>query len=39
MMTNQIERAGHAGERRYRHLFDHVPICIFVADRSEKLIH
>jgi PAS domain S-box-containing protein len=32
MMTSQIERAGHAGERRYRHLFDHVPICIFVAD-------
>ena len=32
MMTNLSESAGRAGERRYRHLFEHVPVCIFVAD-------
>jgi len=32
MMTSQTEGVGHAGERRYRHLFEHVPICIFVTD-------
>ncbi len=24
--------AGKASEERYRHLFEHIPICIFVAD-------
>ncbi len=24
--------AGRASEHRYRHLFEHMPICIFVAD-------
>ena len=32
MTSSELESASHAGERRYRHLFDHVPICIFVAD-------
>ena len=32
MVTSQSESAGRAGEQRYRHLFEHMPICIFVAD-------
>jgi PAS domain S-box-containing protein len=32
MATNQSDSASQAGEQRYRHLFEHVPICIFVAD-------
>ena len=35
MVTTQIDstEAGiRASEQRYRHLFQHVPICIFVAD-------
>ena len=37
MVTTQIDstEAGiRASEQRYRHLFQHVPICIFVADLS-----
>ena len=32
MMTSRSENAGRAGEQRYRHLFEHMPVCIFVAD-------
>ena len=32
MVTSQSDSASQAGEQRYRHLFEHVPICIFVAD-------
>ncbi len=32
MGTSQTDRANQAGEQRYRHLFEHMPICIFVAD-------
>jgi PAS domain S-box-containing protein len=30
--TSQTDPANQAGERRYRHLFENMPICIFVAD-------
>jgi PAS domain S-box-containing protein len=36
MLTNQADPASQAGEQRYRHLFDHVPICIFVADLTTR---
>ena len=32
MTTSQSENAVRAGEQRYRHLFEHMPVCIFVAD-------
>ena len=32
MVTSQSDRLRRAGEQRYRHLFEHMPICIFVAD-------
>ena len=32
MMTSQADSASQAGEQRYRHLFENMPICIFVAD-------
>ncbi len=32
MGTSETDRANQAGEQRYRHLFEHMPICIFVAD-------
>ena len=32
MMTSQSETAVRAGEQRYRHLFDHMPVCIIIAD-------
>ena len=32
MMTSQSDTAVRAGEQRYRHLFKHMPVCIFVAD-------
>ena len=32
MVINQVDSASQAGEQRYRHLFEHAPICIFVAD-------
>ena len=32
MVTGQSERASQVGGRRYRHLFEHAPICIFVID-------
>ena len=32
MVTSQSNSGSQAGEQRYRHLFEHVPICIFVAD-------
>ena len=32
MVTSQSDSGNQAGEQRYRHLFEHVPICIFVAD-------
>lgn len=35
MTTDRSNSAGQAGEQRYRHLFEHVPICFFVADLSE----
>jgi PAS domain S-box-containing protein len=31
-MTRQSESADRAAEQRYRRLFEHLPICIFVAD-------
>ena len=31
-MTSQSDTGSQAGEQRYRHLFEHMPICIFVAD-------
>jgi PAS domain S-box-containing protein len=31
-MTSQFDSADRAAEGRYRHLFEHMPICIFVAD-------
>jgi len=34
MVTNQANSGSQAGEQRYRHLFEHIPICIFVADLS-----
>jgi PAS domain S-box-containing protein len=30
--TSQTDRANQTGEQRYRHLFEHMPVCIFVAD-------
>jgi PAS domain S-box-containing protein len=32
MTADQVDHASQAGEQRYRHLFEHTPICIFVAD-------
>ena len=32
MVSSQSDRIRQAGEQRYRHLFEHMPICIFVAD-------
>jgi PAS domain S-box-containing protein len=32
MVTNESDSASQAGEQRYRQLFEHAPICIFVAD-------
>ena len=32
MATNQTISESQAGEQRYRHLFKHLPICIFIAD-------
>jgi PAS domain S-box-containing protein len=32
MVTSQSDSASQAGEQRYRHLFEHAPICIFVID-------
>ena len=32
MAANQTDRASQASEQRYRHLFENVPVCIFVAD-------
>ena len=31
-MTSQSDNGSQAGEQRYRHLFEQMPICIFVAD-------
>ena len=31
MVINQTDSASQANEQRYRHLFEHAPICIFVA--------
>ena len=31
-MTSQSDSGSQAGEQRYRHLFEHMPICIFVVD-------
>lgn len=31
-MTSQSDNGSQAGEQRYRHLFEHMPICIFVAN-------
>ena len=36
MVTNHSIRARQAGEQRYRNLFDHMPICIFVADLTAR---
>jgi PAS domain S-box-containing protein len=36
MTTDRSDSASQAGEQRYRHLFEHVPICIFVADLAEN---
>lgn len=32
METSHFDSASQAGEQRYRHLFDHMPICILVTD-------
>jgi PAS domain S-box-containing protein len=32
MVTSESDSASQAGEQRYRHLFENIPICIFVAD-------
>ena len=32
MATNPADGATHASDRRYRHLFENLPICIFMAD-------
>jgi PAS domain S-box-containing protein len=32
MVTNQTHNTSRTGGRRYRHLFEHAPICIFVID-------
>jgi len=32
MMTSQSESAFRAGEHWYRQLFEHMPVCIFIAD-------
>ncbi len=32
MLINEASSGSQAGEQRYRHLFKHLPICIFVAD-------
>ncbi len=32
METNPASSANQTGEQRYRHLFEHAPICIFVID-------
>ena len=32
MVTNRSDGTGQSGEQRYRHLFNHAPICIFVID-------
>ena len=32
LVTNHSSSARQAGEQRYRHLFEHMPICIFVVD-------
>jgi PAS domain S-box-containing protein len=32
MVTNQADSASQTGGQRYRQLFEHAPICIFVAD-------
>jgi PAS domain S-box-containing protein len=34
MVASQSDTASQAGEQRYRHLFEHAPICIFVIDLS-----
>jgi PAS domain S-box-containing protein len=34
MAANQAASASQTSERRYRHLFEHAPICIFVIDLS-----
>ncbi len=34
MVTNQPDSATQASDRRYRHLFENLPICIFIADLS-----
>jgi PAS domain S-box-containing protein len=36
MVTNQADSASQTGEQRYRHLFEHAPICIFVIDLTES---
>ena len=32
MVSSHSDSASQAGEQRYRHLFDHMPICILVTD-------
>lgn len=32
MMANRLHSSSQAGEERYRHLFEHAPICIVVID-------
>ena len=32
VVTNQVDDECQAGEQRYRHLFEHAPICIFIVD-------
>ena len=36
LVTNHSSSARQAGEQRYRHLFEHMPICIFVVDVTAR---
>ena len=32
MVTSESDSASQAGEQRYRHLFENMPICIFIVN-------
>ena len=31
-MLSSQKISGRGGEQRYRHLFEHIPVCIFIAN-------
>lgn len=39
MAASHSDRTSQASEQRYRHLFEHVPICIFVADLTANPVN